>query len=291
MAGFLGSTASFTVFEARAPKTLDYDRLRQRAFTPAVDSNGVRSGWVGIGNALDVYLAVGIDHGPFAVFSLREDTRKVPGAALRLQLAEALQEEQAKRGGRVSRERKQELKEEVHLKLLANAAWVPALTDCLWDLGAGLLLLAASGKKAETVLERFKETFGIAPDALTPADSLTPLFARLVREDVDCGGWTLRYAGVASLAQADAEAAVSVANTASALESALGEGLSIQRLRLTASRGEQELTFSLDTALAVSSPKLPKAEKGAATDDDASILLKADALSECARLVKALALA
>ena len=48
----------------------------------AVD-DGTRSGWVGIGNAMDVDFIVGIDHGQLAEFSLRVDTCKVPSVALK----------------------------------------------------------------------------------------------------------------------------------------------------------------------------------------------------------------
>lgn len=285
MAGLLGSTASFTVFVAESPKTFDHNRLRRHGFTTTVDDNGLRSGWVGIGNAVDVDFAVGIDHGQFVAFSLREDSRKVSSAALKLQLAEALQQEE--RGGKpVSRDRKKELKEQITLKLLANAAWTPTLTDCLWDLDAGLLLVSASGKKAEAVLERLKETFGVSPEALTPGP-MQDFFSRLVKGDVPHDGWTLAYAGAASLSQSDIEAAVTVTNAGDTLETALSEGLNIHKMLMTATKDNMQLEFALDATLAVSGLKLPKVEKSA--DAAAAILLKADTCSMAARLVKTLA--
>ena len=284
MAGLLGSTASFTVFTAEAPKTLDYGLLPQHGFTTTIDEDGTRSGWVGIGNAVDVDFIVGIDHGQFAAFSLRVDTRKVPSAALKLQLDEALQQEEQGLGKKVPRARKKELKEEITLMLLSRAVWTPSLTDCLWDLEAGLLLIFASGKKAEAALERFRETFGIAPEALTPGP-MQDFFSRLFNGNVSCEEWTLAYADAASLSQSDA--AVTVVNTSATLETALGEGLDIQKMRLTATQGGTELEFALDASLTVSGLKLPKAQKGA--DDAATVLLKADTCSMVARLVKTLA--
>lgn len=284
MAGLLGSTAAFTVFMVEAPKTLDYGLLRQHGFTTTIDEDGTRSGWVGVGNAVDVDFAVGIDHGQFAAFSLRVDTRKVPSAALKLQLDEALQQEEQVIGKKVPRARKKELKEEITLMLQSRAVWTPTLTDCLWDLEAGLLLIFASGKKAEATQERFRETFGIAPEALS-SGPMQDFFSRLFNGDVPCGDWSLAYADAASLSQSDA--AATVVNTSATLETALGEGLDIQKIRLTATQGSVELEFALDASLTVSGLKLPKAQKGA--DDAATLLLKADTCSMVARLVKTLA--
>ena len=73
----------------------------------------------------------------------------------------------------------------------------------------------------------------------------------------------------------------------STLETALGEGLDIQKMRLSATQEGTELEFALDASLTVSGLKLPKAQKGA--DDAATVLLKADTCSMVARLVKTLA--
>ena len=147
-----------------------------------------------------------------------------------------------------------------------------------------MLLIFASGKKVEATQERFRETFGIAPGALT-SGPMQDFFSRLFNGNVSCEEWTLVYADAASLSQSDA--AVTVVNTSATLETALGEGLDIQKMRLTATQGSVELEFALDASLTVSGLKLPKAQKGA--DDAATLLLKADTCSMVARLVKTLA--
>ena len=83
MAGFLGTTTSFSIFEAPVPSKLDFEAVRAWAFSDAVTPEGTRLGWVGLGNAVDTDFSFGIDHGRFAALSLRVDSRKASGAALK----------------------------------------------------------------------------------------------------------------------------------------------------------------------------------------------------------------
>lgn len=143
MAGFLGNTTSFSLFEAPVPQRMDFaDAARALPFSGAVTPEGKRMGWVGLGNAVDTDFSFGIDHGRFVALSLRVDSRKASGAALKLQLAEAVQAELAQ-GKKVSGKRKKELKEAITAKLLSRAEWTPALLTacgiwktaaCLWPL-------------------------------------------------------------------------------------------------------------------------------------------------------------
>ena len=286
MAGFLGTTTSFSIFEAPVPSKLDFEAVRAWAFSDAVTPEGTRLGWVGLGNAVDTDFSFGIDHGRFAALSLRVDSRKASGAALKLQLAEAVQEELAQ-GGNVSNKRKKELREAITAKLISKAEWTPALTDCLWDLEKGRLLVAASPKAALPLLERFTSTFGVDAQPYTPKEDLPSFFARLSRENVSVNGRELSCAGSATLAtplHVEGKMAVAVQNNENTIASALDEGLIIQKLAMIA---DATLEFSLDTSLTVSGLKLPKAEKGA--DADTDFLLKADVCVMVADLALAIA--
>ena len=286
MAGFLGTTTSFSIFEAPVPSKLDFEAVRAWAFSDAVTQEGTRLGWVGLGNAVDTDFSFGIDHGRFAALSLRVDSRKASGAALKLQLAEAVQEELAQ-GGYVSNQRKKELKEAILAKLISKAEWTPALTDCLWDLEKGRLLVAASPKAALPLLERFTSTFGVDAQPYTPNEDLPSFFARLSRENVSVNGRELSCAGSATLAtplHMEGKMAVAVQNNENTIASALDEGLIIRKLAMIA---DATLEFSLDTSLTVSGLKLPRAEKGA--DADTDFLLKADVCVMVADLALAIA--
>ena len=286
MAGFLGTTTSFSIFEAPVPSKLDFEAVRAWAFSDAVTPEGTRLGWVGLGNAVDTDFSFDIDHGRFAALSLRVDSRKASGAALKLQLAEAVQEELAQ-GGNVSNKRKKELREAITAKLISKAEWTPALTDCLWDLEKGQLLVAASPKAALPLLERFTSTFGVDAQPYTPNEDLPSFFARLSRENVSVNGRELSCAGSATLAtplHVEGKMAVAVQNNENTIASALDEGLIIQKLAMIA---DATLEFSLDTSLTVSGLKLPRAEKGA--DMDTDFLLKADVCVMVADLALAIA--
>ena len=286
MAGFLGTTTSFSIFEAPVPSKLDFEAVRAWAFSDAVTPEGTRLGWVGLGNAVDTDFSFGIDHGRFAALSLRVDSRKASGAALKLQLAEAVQEELAQ-GGNVSNKRKKELREAITAKLISKAEWTPALTDCLWDLEKGRLLVAASPKAALPLLERFTSTFGVDAQPYTPNEDVPSFFARLSRENVSVNGRELSCAGSATLAtplHVEGKMAVAVQNNENTIASALDEGLIIRKLAMIA---DATLEFSLDTSLTVSGLKLPKAEKGA--DADTDFLLKADVCVMVADLALAIA--
>lgn len=78
---------------------------------------------------------------------------------------------------------------------------------------------------------------------------------------------------------------MAVQNCDSSIASALNEGLTIQKLAMTAvptDPPDASLSFSLDTAMMISGLKLPKAEKGA--DADTDFLLKADTCARAADL-------
>ena len=141
MSGFMSSNTALTICKADSAAGLALDALRQHAFTPDIDADGRRLGWVALGDPLDTdgFELAAVD-GRYSGFSFRLDTRKASGAVIRLQLAEAVRKEIAS-GKKVGSKRKKELKEAITAKLTARAEFVPSLIDCLWDAEKGRLLV------------------------------------------------------------------------------------------------------------------------------------------------------
>ena len=96
MSGFMSSSTAMTICKADTSRALDLDALRTHAFTPDIDADGRRFGWVDLGDLLDTdgFELAAVD-GRYSGFSFRLDTRKASGAVIRLQLAEKVREEQA----------------------------------------------------------------------------------------------------------------------------------------------------------------------------------------------------
>ena len=297
MSGFMSSSTALMICKTDSAASLGLDALRQHAFTPEIDADGRRFGWVGLGDPLDTdgFELAAVD-GRYSGFSFRLDTRKASGAVIRLQLAEAVREERAS-GKKVGGKRKKELKETITAKLTARAEFVPSVIDCLWDAEKGRLLVgAASAKAVQPVLELFKTTFGMDVTPITPAGDMPKLFAAILRgEGYPCEGYTLHPMGSASLTateQAEEKAAVAVQNSLNAVAQALEEGMAIQKLHLVTTSDvdpDRQLEFKLDAGLAVSGLKLPKAEKGA--EEDATFLVNADVCAAVADMVEEMGLA
>ena len=295
MSGFMSSTTAMTICKVNSTVNFTLDALRTHAFTPDIDADGRRLGWVALGDPLDTdgFELASVD-GRYSGFSFRLDTRKASGAVIRLQLAEAVREERAS-GKQVGSKRPKQLKEAITAKLTARAEFVPSVIDCLWDAEKGRLLVgSASAKAVQPVLELFKTTFGIDAVPITPAGDMPRLFAAILRgEGYPCEGYTLHPMGSASLAASELteeKSAVAVQNSLNAVAQALEEGMAIQKLHLVATSdadSDWQLEFTLDAGLAVSGLKLPKAEKGA--EEDATFLVNADVCTAVADMVETLA--
>lgn len=291
MSGFMSSTTVMKIFEAQA-KEPDSDKLRKHVFTPTPGPDGKRVGWVGLGDPLDLDFSFGIDFGRFLAFSLRIDERKPSSAAIKIRLAEAIKEETAANGGKVSGKRKKELKEVITATVTSKADFIPSLADCIWDVDAQRLYVSTASESVLAILlELFHKTFGVTPAPISPKADMAEIFAKAFRESISVDGGTEVSANGCSVTLATPEqqedkAHVVVVNNQGAVATALEEGLRITKMALLAVDGEQETTFSLADDLAISGLKLPKGEKG--DDADATFLLKAEACAHAAHIVEAL---
>ncbi len=291
MSGFMSSTTVMKIFEAQA-KEPDSDKLRKHVFTPTPGPDGKRVGWVGLGDPLDLDFSFGIDFGRFLAFSLRIDERKPSSAAIKIRLAEAIKEETAANGGKVSGKRKKELKEAITATVTSKADFIPSLADCIWDVDAQRLYVSTASESVLAILlELFHKTFGVTPAPISPKADMAEIFAKAFRESISVDGGTEVSANGCSVTLATPEqqedkAHVVVVNNQGAVATALEEGLRITKMALLAVDGEQETTFSLADDLAISGLKLPKGEKG--DDADATFLLKAEACAHAAHIVEAL---
>ncbi|MCD7983341.1 MAG: recombination-associated protein RdgC [Desulfovibrio sp.] len=291
MSGFMSSTTVMKIFEAQA-KEADSDKLRKHVFTPTPGPDGKRVGWVGLGDPLDLDFSFGIDFGRFVTLSLRIDERKPSSAAIKIRLAEAIKEEAAANGGKVSGKRKKELKEAITATVTSKADFIPSLADCIWDVDAQRLYVStASESVLPILLELFHKTFGVTPAPISPKADMAEIFAKAFRESISVDGGTEVSANgcsatLATPEQQEDKAHVVVVNNQGAVATALEEGLRITKMALLAVDGEQETTFSLADDLAISGLKLPKGEKG--DDADATFLLKAEVCAHAAHIVEAL---
>ncbi len=294
MSGFLSTSTAMIVCNADGKK-FDLEKLRANAFSTAVNPDGQRIGWVGLGDLLDTenfFLAT--VSGQYAGFSLRIDTKKPSGAVIKLKLAEAIRDEIAQYG-KCTGKRKKELKEAITENVKAKADFVPAMIDCLWDLTNDRLMIAVGSIKAmQPITLMMQQTFGIEPEPLSPPENIGNIFATILQEgQYQLGSFTLTPNGTASLTspdQAEEKSSVAVQNNTTAASTALADGLAIKKIQLVATTDalpDTPLDFSLDTNLAVSGLKLPKPEKGA--EEDAAFIINADLCGLVARMVGKLA--
>ncbi|MBR4741931.1 MAG: recombination-associated protein RdgC, partial [Desulfovibrio sp.] len=288
------SNTSLTVFQADQA-AFSAEKLRKHAFVPEIDEGNQRMGWVGFEDLLDYSLfdlATPVDG--FVGFSFRLDVKRAPSAVVKLKLAEAIQKEEEKKGGHISKARKKELKEEITADLTKKADYQPALTDVIWDLEKSLVYVSTqSGKVLELLCELFTTTFGSPITQLVPEEEMSNVLMRVHRDSLQCGGYTLSSLGSASLVtdeSAEEHAQVTVQNDINAVKAALDDGLLPNKLHILAvldADENEQFDFELSNTLAVSKLRMPKPEKGAHLD--ALFLVNAAICSKIADLLRALA--
>lgn len=138
------------------------NRLQLTAFRPIDDTaEEMAAGWTRLGEPRDNDFAARHDflREDYLAFSLRIDRRRIPGALLKQQLQEASEAFLASRPGlrRVPKTKREELREQVKLSLLARTLPVPAVFDVLWHRQRRRLWLFSLNRQA---VENFESLFG-----------------------------------------------------------------------------------------------------------------------------------
>jgi DNA recombination-dependent growth factor C len=184
---FLKSSTGFTRFRISGdvPRTLwpeITDLLRRNSFTDIDELPEERSaGWTAYGDILDTnFGAAPVEKGPYIVFSLRLDTRRVPPGVIKKHLALAVKKEEAQNRemGRkfISRERRKELKEQVLHKLRMRFLPVPAEFEVVWNTVDSIVFFASTrAQMVDLFEEMFVRTFNLHLTPLTPYELATSL--------------------------------------------------------------------------------------------------------------------
>ena len=179
--GFASASCAFTRYRVAEQPQADLwaqvPALLKRYAFQDIDAlpNEERSfGWTSFDDMLDTeWSAAPPEKGAYVTFALRLETRRVPPAVLKKHHALALREEKrrmAELGKQfISRERKNELKEQVQLRLRRHFLPIPATFDVIWATDAGLVYFASTQRKILDIFEEyFIQCFELPLEQLTP---------------------------------------------------------------------------------------------------------------------------
>lgn len=178
--GFLASSVSFTRYRVveTVPDALAADilpQLRRKAFQEIENTTDERGfGWVSFEDMLDSdFISAPVQKGEYHVFTMRLDTRRISPAVYKKHVQIASREALAKareRGRKfLSKDERQEIKDQVKLRLLARTFPVPATFDVVWAMRSNRVLLASvSPKVRELFVDLFTQTFDLNLEPLTP---------------------------------------------------------------------------------------------------------------------------
>ena len=103
----------------------------------------------------------------YIVFSLRKDQRKIPAAVLKSHAGreEGLFLAQNPNLRRTPKHKRDEIKEQVQLRLMTRCLPVPSTVDVVWDMKSGVLTLFSLGTK---VIDRFEDIFRKTFEGFSP---------------------------------------------------------------------------------------------------------------------------
>ena len=150
-------------------------KLAARGFQSIENSSEeVSEGWTLVDRSDDADFAAPADfwRDNYLVFSLRRDQRKIPAALLKSHAGreEAAFLSQYPNLRRAPKKKREEIKEQVQLRLLTRCLPVPSTVDVVWDQKNGVLsLLSLSSKSLERFEDIFRKTFeGLSLVAIHP---------------------------------------------------------------------------------------------------------------------------
>ena len=158
------------------------DGLRRNAFRPFEDGlEEERTGWCDWRNLLITPPDENwLSQDRFVVFSLRIDTRKVPGALLRAHVDLRIEKsEKSKESAFLAKKKyNTSIRNEVNSELLLEVLPTPKISELVWDTKGGILLTTVSSNGAQSALTSlFIKSFGCKLQPVTPlvlAERLLP---------------------------------------------------------------------------------------------------------------------
>lgn len=174
--GVYANTVSITQFAitGELPKTDHFEwfskKLADRGFQSIENSTEESAeGWALVDKPDDASFDVPSDfwRDNFVVFTLRKDQRKIPAAVLKSHTSreEGAFLAQNPNLRRTPKHKREEIKEQVQLRLLTRCLPVPSTVDVVWDQKSGVLTLYSLGTK---VIERFEDIFRKTFDGFSP---------------------------------------------------------------------------------------------------------------------------
>lgn len=174
--GVYANTVSITQFavSGELPNTDQFQwfskKLTDRGFQSIENSTEESSdGWTLVDKPDDASFDVPSDfwRDNFILFSLRRDQRKIPAAVLKSHTGreEGAFLAQNPNLRRTPKHKREEIKEQVQLRLLTRCLPVPSTVDVVWDQKNGVLTLYSLGTK---VIERFEDIFRKTFEGFSP---------------------------------------------------------------------------------------------------------------------------
>ena len=177
---FLGTRCTFTRFRIADPVPTDLwpaipDKLKQFCFKDIDAIPEERSwGWTSFDDMLDTDWRSAPPHkGAYLTFAFRLDTRRIPSGVLKKHVLIALREEENRiraQGKKfVARARKNELRDQVRLRLMQHFLPIPAVFEVIWATDSGRIYLASNNAKLiDLFVQHFTLSFDVHLEALTP---------------------------------------------------------------------------------------------------------------------------
>ncbi len=177
---FLNASTSFTRFkiiDEIPSETMSslHELLTKYSFKDIDEIATERAwGWTSFDDMLDTeFERTPIDKADYVCFSLRLDTRRIPGAVLKKHTRIALMEEERKLqeiGKKfVPKDRRTEIKEQVKLKLMTRFLPIPAEFQVVWSTTKNMIYLGTvQPKMIDLFLEHFVLTFDLHLELQTP---------------------------------------------------------------------------------------------------------------------------
>jgi DNA recombination-dependent growth factor C len=195
--GFLSASTGLTRYRLADEASDDVltdilRRLKMFAFVDIDQSMEERSfGWVCFDDLLDAeWKTSRPEKGPYLVFSLRLDTRRVSPAVFKKHWLLALKQkltELSEQGRKyLTRDQKAELREHVRQRLLSRSLPVPAVFDVVWNVRDNRVYLATTNAKIRMLFEDlFARTFELELEPLTPVVFAQEQLGAAVRHRLD----------------------------------------------------------------------------------------------------------